>query len=301
MKPNDPAMYYSLGLIQRPQGRWIDALSNLRRAVKLDPTNDTYLSITIGSLTAIRQHIEAEALARSFNEEHPLNLYTELVLATTAFMASGSTAEMKVVSRHVVASSERSVHIQLQKYNAWLRGDWAEFIRFDREQRYYEGDYVNPVWSQDVTAAEVFAESGDMEGARTRATEAMRLIKAELERQPNNSQLWACLSLTHALSGEKVEALRSARRSAELMPESNDALLGPSNSAMCALALAWIGEKDRALAELERLLHGTNGVYPYWGVNIYQCRASWRPLQDDPRFKGLVSDPKNNEPESASI
>jgi hypothetical protein len=48
--------------------------------------------------------------------------------------------------------------------------------------------------------------------------------------------------------------------------------------------------KDRALAEIERLLHVP------WGMNIYVARASFRPLHDEPRFEELVPDPKNNEP-----
>lgn len=141
-----------------------------------------------------------------------------------------------------------------------------------------------------MRAAEAFAESGDIVAARARAAEAMVSMKAELTRQPNNSQLWASLGLAHALLGNKDEALRSAQRSAELLPESRDAMIGVDNSSACALALAWIGENDRALAEIKRLLHVP------WGLNMYTARAWFRPLHDDPRFKALVSDPKNNEP-----
>jgi hypothetical protein len=125
---------------------------------------------------------------------------------------------------------------------------------------------------------------------RARATDALALMKVELERQPDNPVLWASLCLAHALLGDKDETLRDAKKSAELLPESRDAIVGPQDSGTCAIALAWIGEKDRALAEFERLLRVP------WGLNIYTSRLWWRPLRDDPRFKALVSDPKNNEP-----
>ena len=57
-----------------------------------------------------------------------------------------------------------------------------------------------------------------------------------------------------------------------------------------ALGLAWAGEKKRALAEVERLLQVP------WGLNVYFSRVSFRPLRDDPRFKALMADPKNNAP-----
>src|ERR1017187_3093212 len=125
---------------------------------------------------------------------------------------------------------------------------------------------------------------------RARATDALALMKVELERQPDNPVLWASLCLAHALLGDKDETLRDAKKSAELLPESRDAIVGPQDSGTCAIALAWIGEKDRALAGFERLLRVP------WGLNIYPSRLGWRPLRDDPRFKALVSDPKNNEP-----
>jgi tetratricopeptide (TPR) repeat protein len=118
----------------------------------------------------------------------------------------------------------------------------------------------------------------------------MGLMKAEIESQPDNSILWAQMALAHGLLGQRDEALRCVRRSAEIMPESRDAVVGPANSATCALALAWAGERDRALAEVGRLLR-----VPF-GLNVYAARVSFRPLRDDPRFKTLMADPKANDP-----
>ncbi len=76
------------------------------------------------------------------------------------------------------------------------------------------------------------------------------------------------------------------------MPESGDAIAGPPLSLNYAQALAWCGEKDRALAELARLLRTP------FGENIHGARLSlgWFPLRGDPRFQALVNDPKNNAP-----
>jgi len=115
-------------------------------------------------------------------------------------------------------------------------------------------------------------------------------MKAELERQPDSSILWAQLALAHGLLGERDETLRCVQKAAELMPESRDAIVGPSNSATCALALAWAGETDRAVAEVGRLLH-----VPF-GLNVHATRAGFRPLRDDPRFKALTADLKVNDP-----
>jgi len=290
LRPNDPAMFYSLGLIQRRQGRMADAVPNLRRGLKLDPTNEEYVLEFASSLGAVRHYDEAEAVVRKYMDEHPHDSGAEFLLCMTAYWARGSTAEMQAAARRPADPSDHGLFLYTQANFALARGDFAEFAKLNREQRYYDSNPDDPRWNQDVTAAEGFAESGDMAAARNRASEALVLMKPELERQPDNSVLWAALSLANAILGKRDEALRSAQRSAELMPESRDAIVGPGNSNTCALALAWIGEKDRALAELERLLHVP------WGMNIYTSRVAWRPLRDDPRFKKLVSDPANNSP-----
>jgi hypothetical protein len=78
----------------------------------------------------------------------------------------------------------------------------------------------------------------------------------------------------------------------DLLPESRDAVDGPGWSVNHAVCLAWLGEKDRALAELARLLRTP------WGENIYLAKfgAHWFPVRGDPRFEALVNDPKNNAP-----
>ena len=290
LRPNAPEMFYSLGLIQRRQGRIADAIPNLRLGHKLDPDNIDYSLEFASSLNAIRHYDEAEAVLRRILEQHPHSLTAEFQLGGNTFNARGSTVDMDAATGHPVDPSDQGLLLYNEANIALVRGDWAEFFRINREQRYFDGNPDDPRWNQDVTAAEAFAEAGDMAAARARAAEAIEHMKGVMAEQPDNSVLWASLCLAHALEGDKDEALRCAQKSAELMPESRDAIVGPGNSAACALALAWIGEKDRALAEIERLLHVP------WGLNVYSIRGAFRPLQDDPRFKALVSDLRNNDP-----
>jgi hypothetical protein len=93
--------------------------------------------------------------------------------------------------------------------------------------------------------------------------------------------------------------VRCARKAAELLPESRDALDGTRLSANLASVYAWTGDKDRALAELARLLRtavgwlgGSNGM----SVNELKLGPGFFPLRGDPRFEALLNDPKNNAP-----
>ncbi len=290
LKPNEPAVFYSLGLIQRREGRFADALPNLRRAVRLDPTNHEYMATIVETLSACHEYDEALSISRKYCEAHPDDLEAAWIFAYFSFQATGSSAEIKTLAQRKVDDSKRSLFLYLSGINASAIGDWAEFNRVNREQRHFDGNLQDPHWSQDVAAAETFAEAGDMDAARARAKEAIDEMSGVLAQQPGNATLWANLSLAHALLGERDETLRAAQKSAELLPESRDAVTAPANSGVCAEAFAWIGDKDRALSELGRLFR-----LPY-GENVYIARSSFRTLQDDPRFKEMVGDPRNNAP-----
>ena len=140
-----------------------------------------------------------------------------------------------------------------------------------------------------------------MAGATTRLGGALAEVRAELLVQPSNAKLWAALSRMEALLGQKEAALRDAKKAVELLPESVDALVGTAFTANLAAVYAWTGDKDRAIAEITRLLRvpGGDGA-GYWAlfINIHALRVSpqFFPLRGDPRFEALLKDPKNNEP-----
>jgi TolB-like protein/cytochrome c-type biogenesis protein CcmH/NrfG len=295
LRPNDPVMYYSLALIQRRQGRWIDSLADFHRAVELDPSNLNYGLQLIGFLTSTRRHDEAEAFARRLVRTFPQEVNPAWFLGTITFFARGSTAEMDEFSRQSFDSSKTDQFNYCRKMNARLRGDFAEAIRLDREQP-YDDAYGETHWSQDVAAAVTLADTGDLPAARARAETALAVMKTERERQPSNATLWSALAMAQAIMGAKDEAMRCGQKAVELLPESRDAVDGPATALLFASVLARVGEKDRALAELDRLLHTP------FGANVYQARhgifgwVSFQPLRGDRRFEALLSDPKNNAP-----
>jgi len=293
LRPNDPALFWSMALIQRRQGRFADAWRNFQRAIELDPDNATYVTTAIELLLMGRRYREGEALARKAVQTWPDNLFAAEFVAALAYSARGSTAESTEFGRRVVPPAARAEHIYYQHVLALMRGDWAEVVRLDGLQRHFESE-DDPSWQQDINTAAALAETGDLPAARARAREALAAMQAEETRQAGNDVLWVNLAVAHAMLGDKAESMRCREKALALMPPSRDAIAGTFDAATLAGALAWCGEKDRALAEFEQLLHRP------WGTNIHRDRGfwvgSWLPLRDDPRFQALLADPKNNEP-----
>ena len=115
-------------------------------------------------------------------------------------------------------------------------------------------------------------------------------MNAASTKRPDDPRIVMGIAAAYAFLGEKAEVLANMKRSEELLPESRDAILGFQYSMARLYVRAWVGEKGRTLAELERLLHVPRAA------NRYSTTPSLRPPRDMPRFKELMSDPKNNEP-----
>jgi TolB-like protein/Flp pilus assembly protein TadD len=297
LRPNDPEVLGALGDIQARQGRWTEAVANLRHVLELDPGNFGQTRAFVVLLEAGHRYNEAEALARRLVKAFPEEQDGYFWLASVAFQARGSTAEMEAMSQRTFDPDRRSAVGYAKKILARFRGDTAEAIRLDREQPVWDGG--ESPWAQEMAAAITLMNAGDFTAARARLTTTLAVMNEKKEKEPLNSWLFAWLGQAHALLGEKAEALACAQRSLEILPESRDAMYGVENAVMAVSTYAWVGEKDHALAEFARLLktpHGTNIFTAPRGSNRRDTQVSFKPLWDDPRFKALVADPKNNAP-----
>lgn len=294
LKPNDPTVFNSLGLIQRRQGRWAESLSNTRRAAELDPGNISYSRNLIATLGSGRRWPELLAEQRRLITLLEDKVRAEATLARMAFYARGSTREMDgfLASLPPVEASS-PIQIIVRKGIAQERGDFAEFIRLDRLQPYNTIDGAGR-YAEALNAATVYAASGDLAGARRRLGDFPAELRARISTEPTNVRIRGELGTMEALLGNKTEAVRLAREGVEMLPESRDALDGVNFSLWSLLRVyAWTGDKDRAIATLEHILH-----VPNIAADVHSLHSGpWlAPLRGDPRFEALMSDPKNNAP-----
>ncbi len=293
VRPNSPEAFGSLGLIYRRQGRWADCVANLRKSIELDPQNLRYRTTLAAQLMTMRHYDEALAeMKRVVEIAHGDVLIWKYYTIGIPYLARGSTDEGNAFFAGVAAAKkEDPEEIDIHKVWARLSGDFALAVRLDEQQPYFDGN-GNPRWGQDFQLAADRLGSGDTSGGRARLEKVLPELKAQLLKEPSNSSLWLATGFTEAVLGDREGALAAAAKATELVPESKDAVDGPQKAVARAQILAWVGEKDKALLELGRLLR-----VPY-GANVHNelHDPGWMPLRDDPRFKALLDDPRNNEP-----
>lgn len=296
IRPNSGRAYAQLSYLYRRQGRWPEALASLRKAAELDPRNVGHVRSIADTLQALRRFDEAKVAWRRATELASGDLFIGYIVPVMAFYARGATQEMEdwLASQKPIAADQTKLR-WIQRVWARLRGDWARAVELDRQHPYLD-PWDDPHWGQDASVAFDLVGNNDLAAARVQAKKVIPQLTSLLEKQPNNSRLWATLAFLYAIDGDKPNALRCGRKPMELVPESADAVIGPANSLAFAQILAWTGDKDGALAELARLFRLPAGND--FALNVHSARhdVGWLPLRGDPRFEALLNDPKNNAP-----
>ena len=124
---------------------------------------------------------------------------------------------------------------------------------------------------------------GDMAKARPLFEAEARFAERELHEMPESPTRQTQLGIVYAYLGRKAEAIAAGERAVQLMPLSKDAYEGPTFLVSLAEIYARVGEHEKSIALLKRLLTIPNGLAPadlqFW---------NWDPLRAEPGFQKLL-------------
>jgi tetratricopeptide (TPR) repeat protein len=134
-------------------------------------------------------------------------------------------------------------------------------------------------WAQEV--------AGDHAAAQESWRQARSELEPFLKEQPDNYGLIDDLALTNMGLGDKAAALTLAERAMAVLPIEKDAKSGPTPIEILARVAAGIGEPDRAIAALQKLLS-----IPYEGALASNMPLTPALLRLDPMFDPLWNDPR---------
>jgi len=139
----------------------------------------------------------------------------------------------------------------------------------------------------------IYLAQGNDESARKAFEKARPSFEALAREAPLNADRHANLGWLYAFMGRKDDAIREGELAVELKPESKDALDGAIMSCYLALIYARVGEKDRALSLIARLLKtpgAVDSVDYSITVNDLKYRWEWDPIRSDPPFQKLLTE-----------
>ncbi|PYJ65753.1 MAG: hypothetical protein DME78_07570 [Verrucomicrobia bacterium] len=291
--PNSSQIPALLASVARRRGQWDRSESYFNQTERLDPRNVNLLGQHAQLYIELRRFPEA---LRKFDQVLDIMPGDVDTLAAKAAIAQAEgdlpRASALLASIHPPAEDPQALETQL--YQAILERRPAQIIprlkeilakpdpalgSITGELRFYLG------WAQDVA------------GDHTSAQESWRQARSELEpflkEQPENFSLMGDLALTSMGLGDKTAAFKLIERAMTVISIEKDAVWGPIPIEILARVSARMGEPDRAIAALEKLLS-----IPYDGAlaqNVPLTPALLRldpmfdPLRNDPRFQKLAS------------
>jgi serine/threonine-protein kinase len=136
----------------------------------------------------------------------------------------------------------------------------------------------------------------ELAGNHADAQESWRQARSELEpllkEQPDNWNVMANLALTNMGLGDKAAAFALLERAMAAAPLEKDALDGPGPIEILARVAAQVGEPDRAISALQKLLSIPSPSLPPLTPALLRLDPMFDPLRGDPRFQKLCEEKK---------
>jgi serine/threonine protein kinase/Tfp pilus assembly protein PilF len=289
--PNSSRIPEVLAYVARRQGQWDRSDSYFREAERLDPRN----------LKVMTEHAFLDESRRRFPEalrksEQILNIVPDnlntLALQAAIAQAEGDLTRASLLLGRLRPSTSDSGVIFTNVYQSILERHPEKIIsslrgvlgahdpaatNFAGELRFWLG------WAEQM--------AGDHSTAEKTWRQARDDVELLLQSQPENDMLIGDLALINMALGNKAEALTLAERAMAANPIEKDAILGPGAIEVFARVAAQTGERDRAIAALQKLLS-----IPYSGpVDVPLTPALLRldpmfdPLRNDREFQKLAS------------
>src|SRR5437870_1665127 len=294
--PNSSRIPEDLAYLEGTRGQRERSESYFNQAERLDPRNAFLVAQHALSYMELRRFPEA---LRKFDQV--LNITPDdvdtLAFKAAIFQAEGDLPRAAALLAPLHPNADQILALETQIIQAILeRRPTAIISRLkeilakpDPALGYINGELRFWLsWAQEV--------AGDHAAAQESWKQARSELQPFLKQQPENWVLIGDLALTNMGLGDKTAAFAFVEKAIAVNPIEKDPMDGPGSIEILARVSAKMGEPDRAVGALQKLL-STPYESPLNAANVPLTPALLRldpmfdPLRNDPRFQKLAASP----------
>jgi len=297
--PNSSRIPESLAYVARRRGQWEQSEAYFNEAERLDPRDVNLLTQHALFYITVRRFPEALRRLDQVLDITPDDPDTLMLKAGIA-QAEGDLPRASALLAPLHPATNDVNALETQVYQAILERRTEQIIPrlkemlakpdpalgfYNGEMRFWLG------WAQEI--------GGDHNAAQESWREARSELESFLKEQPKNFFIMADLALTNIGLADKTAAFALAERAIAANPTEKDALIGPFPIEILARVAAGMGEPDRAIVTLQKLLS-----IPYSSAlasnvpltpPLLRLDPMFDPLRNDPRFQKLAASPAPKE------
>jgi len=285
-QPNNSEVFEAISYVQRRQGKFEQALVNIKRAFELDPLSNWLAFEVAITYDQLRMYAEAERYldrAISLAPDMPEPYFSKGMLY---LRWEGSIDKARAVPEEAAESlklAEDVFIVNLLFIIDVLDGKYQEAL--DRLSLISEGIYKQYRFlPKALQYAPIYGYMNKNELAKKYYDEARNILEAKIREQPDDARFHSSLGIAYAGLGQKEDAIREGRRAVELLPVSKDAMRGLYPVEDLAIIYVMVGEFDAAIDQLEFLL----SIPSELSIPLLRLDPNWEPLRDHRRFKKLL-------------
>jgi TolB-like protein len=280
----------ALALIARRQGHWDESVAYWEQTLALDPRNTQWLAAAAETYAILRQF---PAALKTYDRLLDLVPNDPDTVASEAkiYQSEGNLEQAGKLLIGVNAQTSSAIAFLTKINQLFLERHFDDAIRLihSRLTEYRDQSEIERLFNQFLLVL-AKAYAGDTGGARATAQQVLGPLDTFAQKDPDNQNSSLMLSIVHAVLGQKDAAIKEAERAIALRPTVKDAVDGPTNEEVLAYVEVLVGDKNRAIPRLQRLLEipYSNCLTPA----LLRLHPQWDPLRADPAFQKLCEEKK---------
>jgi serine/threonine-protein kinase len=285
-QPNSSELMSFTGFVQRRQGKFEQAVANLKKASELDPRYGRLVGEIGDTYVLLHNYPEAE---RYFNRA--ISLAPDVLVfysnkARLYLLWEGSTEKARAVLEealeNIKSAEDPDIANSLVNIDVY-DGNYQEALeRLSLKSEDIDNqDYFIP---NALRCAQIYGYMKKKEPAKKYHEEARSILESKIEERPEDARFHSSLGIAYAGLGRKEDALREGKLGVKLLPVSKEAMVGTFRVEDLARIYVMVGEFDAAIDQLEFLLANPGAM----SIPLLRLDPAWDPLRDHPRFKKLL-------------